>query len=242
VVHGFLIKNFSVLVCPAPHFGRLACLCCPCCCHIAITASVAVELTIDPSGSHDSSRSGGCRRRMHLHSRRRRGRDPDTCTNRCEQEGHASAYSKRENELERARWGQTDQLPPEQPVASRRRARPPSTSPMVAESCSESGRSYALPSDGSTQPLEVESIASWTSSAYRFPGMDLAGNTSSLPTSAPAGNTWGVPNLMLAGSCCLLQAEGNMASSSVWEGGCSFSHCTCPDATTMSALVQVFRN
>ena len=60
---------------------------------------------------------------------------------------------------------------------------------MIAESCGESGRSYALPSDGSTQPLEVESIiASWTSSAYRFPGMDLSGNTSSLPTiSARAG-------------------------------------------------------
>ena len=81
---------------------------------------------------------------------------------------HASAHGP--DGQERARRGQADQLP-EQPDASCRRARPPSTSPVIAESCGASGdASCALPSDGSTQPLDVESIiARWTSLAYCGP-------------------------------------------------------------------------
>ena len=72
----------------------------------------------------------------------------------------------RQERARQERAGQTDQLP-EQPEASCRRARPPSTSPVIAESCGESGRSYALSSDSSTQPLDVESvIARWTIMAY----------------------------------------------------------------------------
>ena len=66
---------------------------------------------------------------------------------------------------------------PEQPEASCRRARPPATSPVIAESCGETGRPAALAvsPDGSIQPLDVESIiASWTSIAYRSACIDLA--------------------------------------------------------------------
>ena len=58
---------------------------------------------------------------------------------------------------------------PEQPEASCRRARPPATSPVIAESCGETGRPAALAvsPDGSIQPLDVESIiASWTSMSH----------------------------------------------------------------------------
>ena len=81
---------------------------------------------------------------------------------------HASAH--RSDGQERALRGQADQLPV-QPDASCRRARPPSTSSVIAESCGASGdESCALPSGGSTQPLDVESIiARWTSIAYRRP-------------------------------------------------------------------------
>ena len=53
--------------------------------------------------------------------------------------------------------GQTDQLLL-QPEASRRRSPAPSTSPVIANSCDERGESCALPSDGSPQPLALESI------------------------------------------------------------------------------------
>ena len=58
-----------------------------------------------------------------------------------------------------------------QPDASCRRARPPSTSLVIAESGAESGdESCALSAGASTQPLDVESIiARWTSIAYCGP-------------------------------------------------------------------------
>jgi len=81
---------------------------------------------------------------------------------------HASAHGS--DGQERARWGQADQLWM-QFDASCRRARPPSTSPVIAESCAASGdESCALSSGVSTQPLDVESIiARWTSIAYCGP-------------------------------------------------------------------------
>eukprot|EP00964_Phaeocystis_antarctica_P005649 scaffold3074_cov60-Phaeocystis_antarctica.AAC.1 len=58
---------------------------------------------------------------------------------------------------QRGRGGQTDQAV-SQPEASRRRSRAPSNSPVIADSCGERGESCALPSDGSSQPLTLESI------------------------------------------------------------------------------------
>ena len=67
----------------------------------------------------------------------------------------------------------TDQLW-SQLEASRRRSRAPSTSPMIADSCDERCESCVLPSDGSPQPLTLESIiARWTSIAHRGPCIDL---------------------------------------------------------------------
>ena len=87
---------------------------------------------------------------------------------------HASAHGS--DGQERARWGQADQLWT-QFDASCRRARPPSTSPVIAESCAASGdESCALSSGASTQPLDVESIiARWTSIAYCGPCICLNG-------------------------------------------------------------------
>ena len=131
---------------------------------------------------HSYSRSRGCTRRsptcnrrcMHRHSWSRRHPNSGTCTHRCEQEGHTRQHTPFSDGQERGEVGadrlQTDQLP-EQPDASCRRARPPSTSPVIAESCVESGdESCALSSGASIQPLDVESIiARWTNIAYCGP-------------------------------------------------------------------------
>ena len=69
--------------------------------------------------------------------------------------------------------GETYQ-PVSQLEASRRRLRALSASPVITESCGESGESCAVSADGSTQPLTVESIiARWTSIAYCGPCIDL---------------------------------------------------------------------
>eukprot|EP00964_Phaeocystis_antarctica_P151211 scaffold118764_cov48-Phaeocystis_antarctica.AAC.1 len=64
----------------------------------------------------------------------------------------------------------TDQ-PVSQLEASCRRSRAPSTSPVITDSCDES---LTLSSDGSPQPLTLESIiARWKSIAHRGPCIDL---------------------------------------------------------------------
>ena len=91
---------------------------------------------------------------------------------RCGHEGSGTVIGKGESR----RGGLTDQ-PSLQSEASRRRSRALSTSPVIADSCGERGESYGYAvsrSDGSTQPLTVESIiARWTSIAYRGPCIDL---------------------------------------------------------------------
>ena len=119
------------------------------------------------TATRSSSRSCCCNNRR---SWSRRHPNSGTCTHRCEQEGRTRQHTVLTGKRGLGGGRHTDQLP-EQPDASCRRARPPSTSPLIAESCAGSGdESSALSSGGSTQPLDVESIiARWTNIAYCGP-------------------------------------------------------------------------
>ena len=101
------------------------------------------------SSSHSSSHSVQC--------------SSYTCSCRCGQERRPRVTRLGKGEREDGRGGRADQLPSQLEATSCRRARAPSTPPVIADSCAEWDESCALSSGKSTQPWTAESIiARWT--------------------------------------------------------------------------------